>query len=534
VIGAGVAGALLAEELGSEGYETVLLEAGERFPPMGDRIEQMEVGLRPGHSDPEVWNVGGDRDAFTSSGEAFYPLNEKRVKGIGGTTLRWGGYTPRLHEKDFEMGTRYGLAADWPLSYADLQPYYRRAERELGVAGDDDNPFVPRDAPFPQSGLPPSDTDALFAEACAELGIAIHSLPQARNTQVYDGRPQCEGYATCDPVCPIGAKYSGDVHVRKAEASGVRVIDRALVQSLEHGSDPSTLTAAVYATPDGRTHRQEARQFVVACGGVETPRLLLLSRSEAHPDGLANASGLVGRYFFDHPYVNVTARVDEPGNPNPSGFPTSQSQEFYEHDESTPGSIMFTFQNNDPIDLVGTALRGGDETVRDQLLDPLWGDEWGDELLESLRAKRTPDSARVTVTAAVESLPKKRNAITLDPSTTDDHGNPVPDVSWSVDRHAEATIQRADEIQRKIMAELGGDVRRAEVGTPVPGGHHMGTTRMGTDPNTSVVDPRLRTHDVDNLTIASSSVFVTGGAANPTLTIAALALKAADHLRSDL
>ena len=139
VIGGGVAGALVAHELGASGYDTVMLEAGERFD-RDDRFERMETALRPGHSDLEVWNVGGDRDAFTSSGERFYPLNEKRVKGVGGTTLHWGGYTPRLHEKDFEMASRYGLAEDWPISYEDLRPYYRRAERALGVAGDDELP----------------------------------------------------------------------------------------------------------------------------------------------------------------------------------------------------------------------------------------------------------------------------------------------------------------------------------------------------------------------------------------------------------
>jgi choline dehydrogenase-like flavoprotein len=533
VIGGGVAGALVADQLSSDGYETVILEAGKRFPPPGQRSEQLEVGLRPSHADMEVWNVGGKRDAFTSSGERFYPLNDKRVKGVGGSTLHWGGYTPRLHEKDFRMQSRYDLAADWPLSYRDLQPYYRRAERELGVAGDD-NPFVPREEPLPLPGLPPSDTDAQFAEACAELGITTHSLPQARNSEVYDGRPRCEGYATCEPVCPIGAKYSGDVHIRKAEESGTRVIDRAPVQYLDHGRNPSTVEAAVYATPDGRTHRQEARQFVVACGGVETPRLLLLSRSEDHPEGLANSSGLLGRYFFDHPYVNVTARVDVPGNPNPAGFPTTISQEFYEHEEPSPGSFMLQFQNNDPIDIVGTALRGGPETVRDQLLDPVLGDPWGDTLLESIREAKLSGHARVTITAAIEDLPRKTNAVGLDPSTTDDHGNPVPDVSWSVGPHAERTIRRAETTMRRIVEELDGDVVVTTLDTPSPGGHHMGTTRMGTDPDESVVDPRLRTHDVENLTVASSSVFVTGGAANPTLTIAALALKAVDHLRSDL
>jgi choline dehydrogenase-like flavoprotein len=532
IVGSGVAGGIVADRLAAEGFDVVVLEAGERFPEPGDRFEQQERALRPSHTLPEVWNVGGERDEYVSSGPIDYPLNRKRVKGVGGTTLHWGGLSPRLRPKDFEMATRYGLASDWPISYETLRPYYLTAERELGVAGAGDNPFLKREGKYPLPPFPPSPTDQLYAEACAELGYAIHTLPQARNTEPHGDRPQCLGYGTCSPVCPIGAKYSGDAHVRSAESEGARVIDRAPVQRLEHDSDGETVEAAVYATPDGTEYRQEARQFVVACGGVETARLLLLSRSNAYPDGLANSSGLVGRYFMDHPYVTTVGVVDEPGNPDPFGYPTSQSQEFYDHDDPTPGSVMITFRNVPPVEVVSSGLRGGDD-LEGEMLDPLTGDIWGDSLIDRMQQDGS-DLTTLKVDAAVELLPRTTNSVTLDPTTTDDHGNPVPDVSIGIGPHAEATLEHAVSVQKRIIREAGGTVTDTNIDNTTFGGHHMGTTRMGTDPAESVVDPRLRTHDLANLSVVSSSVFVTGGAVNPTLTIAALALRAADHLRADL
>lgn len=534
IVGAGVAGGIVANELASRGYAVVLLEAGERFPPPGKRFEQQEIALRPSRTINEVWNVGGERDRYTSSGSLDYPLNTRRVKGVGGTTLHWGGYSPRLHPKDFNMESLYGLARDWPISYDTLRPYYVAAEAELGVAGTDDNPFLDRQEPFPLPAFPTSHTDDLFQAACESLDIETHTLPQARNSEAYDGRAKCQGYGTCSPVCPIGAKYSGDSHVRQAEAAGARVIDRAPVQRVEHDSDGETVKAVVYATPDGETYRQTARQFVIACGGVETPRLLLLSRSEHYPDGIANSSGTVGRYFMDHPYITMVGTLDDPGNQNPLGYNTLQSQAFYDHESGGPGSIMLTFDNASPMDVVGYALRGGDENVWGDLSDPVTGDLWGDELFERMQTNYQPDRTTVKIHAAVEHLPRPESFVKLDRSQTDDHGNPVPEVSWEIGTHARQTHQHAVKIMTSIIQEMGGRVATVNLGDPGPGGHQMGTTRMASDSHAGVVDRHLRTHDLANLSIVSSSVFPTGGAVNPTLSIAALALKAADHIDADL
>ena len=514
IVGAGPAGALIADRLASE-FEVVVLDAGPRFEDES-RLQRQERAIRPFFDRPAVWDSDPERDAHSASGEWFYPLNHTRVKGIGGSTLHWQGMVMRLHEDDFNSGSERGVGPDWPIEYEDLRPYYADAEREIGVSGAEDNPFAPpRENRFPMPAFRPSYSDSLFAEACEELEITMHSVPNARNSESYDDRSECVGYGTCQPVCPAGAKYDATVHIDRAESKGATIIDRTQVQRLEHTADE--IRAAVYATPDGTEHRQTADAFVLACGGVETPRLLLLSESPEYPDGLANSSGLVGQYFMDHLFAGAGGVLDERTRQNHVGFFTSESHQFYDEADEEIGPFKLEFSNYagpSPVELA------------------LTGDDWGDDLLERLRADY---GNHIAVRGLVEQLPREDSYVGLDPDRTDNHGNPVPDVHWNVGDRALRTIERANEIQHDILEELGAEITwTAGPENTGPTYHHMGTTRMGTDPAESVVDPALQTHDLDNCWIASSSVFPTGGAFNPTLTIAALSLRAADTVEGFL
>ncbi len=517
VVGSGPAGALVADDLAGRGHDVVVLEAGERFDG-DDRLERMERSLRPAWGPDEVWNMGGERDRYQSTGERQYHLNAARVKGVGGSTLHWQGMVMRHHERDFELHSRVGLGEDWPISYDDLRPYYAEAETELGVAVGDDNPFAPpRDDPSPMEAFPRSYSDGVFAEACDALGVTTHSTGNARNLRPYDDRDACQGYGTCQPVCPSGAKYTAEVHVEKAEERGARVVDSARVTRLEHDRQGGTVEAARYTTPDGETHRQEARAFVVACGGVENPRLLLLSESDSYPDGLANSSGAVGRYFTEHLFAGAGGVVDRDTRQNHVGFVTSESHQFYDGEELTPLGVKMEFLNYAGPSPVETALHS---------------DSWGDDLLKDLRREY---GGHLAVGALVEQLPRRDNQIRLHPTETDDLGNPVPDVRWSVGDRTKDAISSVNEFQHSILDELDA-YDRWTVGPEDtgPAFHHMGTTRMGEDPDDSVVDRYTKTHDLDNLYVAGSSVFVTGGAMNPTLTIAALALRTAEVVDADL
>lgn len=531
IIGSGPAGAILAASLAKSGIDVVVLEAGQRFD-RAERVQQMEQALRPQDSG-NIWEMGGDRDRYTSSGAASYPLNNSRVKGVGGTTLHWGAMTPRLHPEDFEMQTRYGVGDDWPISYADLEPYYLRAEKAMGVSGAPNRFTGPRSGAFPMAPVPASYSDGLMAEACDSLGIDLHPVPRAINTETYDGRSECVGYGTCSHVCPSGAKYDASVHVRKAEEHGAQVIDRAPVQRLRHDESGNQVVEAVYARPDGSTHSQRARNFVVACGAVESVRLLLLSESEQYPDGLANSSGVLGKQFMEHPGVSASGRVEEPTRQHLIGYSTRMSKQFYSHDRGPTGSMILELSNDAGAVPVTSALREksySGKLFRGDLTAPFSGDQWGDDLLDHVAEQ---SNQRVALNAWVEQLPDSGNSVSLDSTTTDNHGNPVPEITYSIPNRTRDKLKRARELLVDILTELGATEieSKSTPETPFAAYHHMGVCRMGTDPATSVVNPHLRTHDLSNLYISSSGVFVTGGASNPTLTIAALTLRLADHLR---
>ena len=232
IVGAGAAGGILALELARRGIRVVLLESGPRHE-FARRGEYVRRYLR--HEDP--WQTSPrELDRYTVSGPVPYQLAEKRARGVGGSTLHWEGYALRLGEEDFRLRSLYGIADDWPISYADLEPYYALAESALGVAGDASESMAPRSSPFPLPPFPFSHSDGRFARVCETLGIVLQHLPQARNSQAYGGRSPCRACATC-AVCPTGAKASVDLtHVPEAEATGnARVLTEATVFRLVDG-----------------------------------------------------------------------------------------------------------------------------------------------------------------------------------------------------------------------------------------------------------------------------------------------------------
>jgi choline dehydrogenase-like flavoprotein len=512
IVGAGAAGGLLARELTRDTLRVVVLESGPRheFSRRAEYVRKYVRGYDPWrHPNPQL-------DRHTVGGSPPYRLDGKRVRGVGGGTLHWEGYALRLHADDFRMRSRHGIAEDWPISYDDLEPYYTAAEAAFGVAGAADDPWAsPRRAPFPLPAFPFSYSDRVFAPACRNVGVALHSLPQARNSVAYGGRSVCRACGTC-LVCPTGAKASTDLtHIPAAEATGrVRIESDVSVLRLELGTS-GVVDAAVCAGADRKERRVRARVFVLAAGAVENARLLLLSASAEFPTGLANRSGLVGRRFMSHPSIDVVGRAREKTHPYRIGFSTAMSRQFaVDRERSTRGAFLLEFLNSAGPTPERIALASG---LSGQALRRHVADEFGHWL---------------GIRVYGEQLPDRANAVSLAGNVRDYFGNRAPHIQCTVGSYERRALDDAKEVATKILRAMGlQDVRATRISYA---GHQIGTHRMGNDPQSSVVDPHLRCHDVPNLYLVGSGAFVTASASPPTLTIAALALRAAEHIAARL
>jgi choline dehydrogenase-like flavoprotein len=503
---------VLALRLARRGHRVTVIESGPRYSD--EQKEKLFLAARAGRLEDNPYRLSEPSiEAYRNDGAVEIQLNYERSRGIGGTTLFWLGNTPRMLPDDFRMRSRFGVAEDWPVSYAELEPFYGQAEVEIGISGAPDNPFAaPRSTPYPMAPIPFSYADKLIKKATDRLGYDLHHTPQARNSGYYGGRSQCQACAYCQ-VCPTGAKATFDrTHALPAEQTGrVRFLTDATVQRLE--LDPlGRVRRAVYAGLDRVERAEEAELFILACGGIETPRLLLLSTSPQFPDGLANRSGAVGRYLMNHPVASAVGQFDESLYPFRVNFESSESFQFYAtrtRDETA--AFLWNVNNTGggrPSELAdGSGL-------------------WGDALWERIESGF---GHYASLSAGIDQLPDERNRIRLDPYEVDYFGQPIPLITYAFDEYTQRGLDLARRTLAEVLTEAG--ARRAwgpaDVWWP---GHHMGTVRMGDDAARSVVDRNLRTHDVPNLYLVTTGVWAAGGCANPTLTLSALALRLAEHL----
>lgn len=503
VIGSGIAGALLANRLASAGRDVVILEAGKRFN-RGDRMDQLRR-LQILRTPLWPWEAEG-RDGFVDTSKSeigySYRLNRSRVKAVGGSTLYWGGLINRFWESDFRTASTYGHGVDWPLSYADIEPWYCEAEAEIGVAGKQNATDPPRSKPLPMGPFPPKYGEDAWFSVAEKLGIDIGYSLHARNSEPYGGRPACAAFSVCE-LCPIAARYSGDFHVDRALATGHAVLaENTVARRILTGSDGavSTVLATTLKGEDVEVH---ADHYVVAAHAIETARLLLLS-------GVGNTSDQVGRNLMEHWYSGAGGFIDSKVYPFQIGFETLECNHWYDGPERRDrGAIKFSFRDaRDPLqDGFREGLLGADLAQRDC-------EEFGHW---------------IGVAAEVEHLPNPNSRVTLSDSKVDKFGDPVPHIHFALSDTDRRTHEAARDIAVSLLEARG--CRNIEA---LPGyvraHHHMGTCRMSSDPAAGVVDADCRVHESPNLYLAGSSVFPTGSGRQPTLTLAALSLRLAEHL----
>ncbi len=527
IVGAGVAGGLIAARLAQAGARVAILESGPRV----NRDEAVNLYRAAIAKTPEAPYPGTDwaprpdtldlDHYYVQSGpEKFKSTYERRV---GGSTWHWLGTAVRLLPSDFEMHTRYGVGVDWPISYGDLEPWYGEAERELGVAGDSSRDLgSPRSGDYPMPAIPISSGDQLWVNAAATLGWTVEPSPQARNSVEYQGRPACCGNAMCIPICPIQAKYDASYHIQLAEDAGARLLENAVAYRIEVNTE-GAVTAIGYKTPDGTEQTIAGRIYVGAANAIETAKLLLMSTSEATPNGVANSSDQVGRNLADHPTQLSIAASIEPYYPYRGPLSVAGIEQLREGEERRDRGAMRIELGNDGWSWPGFDPLG----VAQQLIQQGYV---GEELYQTV-GERIPHQVRLA--SLTEQLPDPENRIVPDEANRDAIGIPRPKLSYRYDDYTLNGIQAAREAHDALFDALGVTFREHVDGIQ-GAGHLMGTYRMGADPRISVTDADGRTHDHANLFLAGAGLFPTSGTANPTLTLAALALRTAATIGADL
>ena len=519
IIGSGASGAAVAWSLAETKMRILCLEQGDwmkqsDFPSNGRDWEARRF------SDFDISPNKRGRDTDYPVNDDNSPMKVANFNGVGGGTVFFTAHFPRMHPSDFRVKSLDGVADDWPVDYQTLEPFFAENDRMMGVSGLAGDPaYPPHHLPMPP--LPLGKTGARYAKAMNKLGWHWWPSDSAIATTEYDGRAACINLGHCTPGCAQGAKASTDItYWPHAIRAGVELRTRCRVREIttnEHGM----ASGAIYYDAEGVERFQPAEVVIVACNGIGTPRLLLNSASARFPNGLANSSGLVGKNLMLHPWPQVGGYVDERVDGDRAPMLSIWSKEFYETDPSRDFVRGYTLQ----------FARGGglvSEAVESEARSHL---PWG---AEHHRVYRTLLHRRLRIGVACEDLPEEHNQVTLDPVLKDSHGIPAPKIDYRISentrRMMEHGIARASEILTAAGA-TGLFTSRTLLNSP---GHLLGTARMGTDPERSVVNEWGRSHDVKNLFIVDGSIWVTSGGVNPTSTIQALALYIADSMKRRL
>lgn len=514
VIGAGASGAAFSWRLATAGHQVLCLEQGGWVPPstVPSQSADWERARQRSHNpSPNVRQLGWDYP-IDESGTDIAPL---MYNAVGGSTIAWGAHFPRLRPSDFRVRTQDGVGDDWPIDYADLNPYFGLNDTMMGVsgiAGDPGNPVrTPRDFP----PLPLGDGAERIARAYDELGRHWWPVDAAILNGDRGARSACNNCGPCDLGCPRGARASTDLtYWPEALAAGATLQTGARVRRIL--STRGRVTGVEYVTDNGSLVHQPAETVVLAANGVGSARLLLLSADDWCPDGLANSSGLVGRRLMHHPTAMVTGVFDERVDGFRGPFATTiVSQEYYETDRArgfVRGFQAQTIRSDGPL---GTALGGYTRPV-----------PWGAGHHESFQ-RQFGRTASITVTS--EDLPDPDNRVTLSKSLVDPSGLPAPELHYKVDDNARRILDYGIERNGEVLREAGATELIVHKLVRGAGFHLLGTTRMGADAATSVVDADCRAWDAPNLLVIDGGVFPTVGAVNPTSTIQAVALRAADR-----
>lgn len=526
VVGSGAAGGVMARELSLAGFDVVVMEQGPRLGPADFEHDELKYWFLNGILNTPEQSPQTYRKLPTDKAERVRDLNALwYARIVGGSSNHFTANYWRFRPVDFKehslLGDIPGTGfADWPIDYAELEPYYTKVEWDIGVSGQagacPTDP--PRSKPYPMPPLPVKSSGVLFERGARKLGLHPYPAPMAITSVPYRGRPACHhcgfcmGYG-CEWMAKSSTLYTA---IPDAEATG-RCEVRAESYVFRIDTDARGRATGV-AYFDGERHEQfqKARAVVVCANGGETPRLLLNSANAKFADGLANSSGQVGKYLMFNQGGGAGAVFEHELNEHKSVQVTRVLHDFYDSDPKRGfygGGGIDARINPIPIGL------------------PLWGlpaeMSWGAPLKEALRATpRTMYSTNHTT-----SLPLERNSVAIDPELKDAWGVPAMRVTYKEHPDDLAIAAWMTDKSYEILEAAGAQRSwKLPITEYINSPHLLGTCRMGDDPAKSVVDRYHRSHDIPNLFVCDGSSLVTSGRGQPTMTIQALAFRAGEHI----
>ncbi len=579
IVGSGVAGAIVAKQLSEQGKNVLIIEAtpstGLTLAGFQSYVDHFYGAVEkdansPYPKNPNALSPNIRNDYFVEKGPMALGGSYTRV--TGGTTMHWEGKTPRMLPEDFELRSKYGQGLDWPISYQDLMPYYRKAEYEIGVCGDIEEqkelgiPFK-EDYVFPMEKLPPSYLDKKVGERIngtkvqlygENLELKLTTFPQGRNgvpNPKYDNGEffvpdgvtsehpieygeRCQGNANCVPICPVQAKYDARKTLGKAFRTGrVELLSQAVAFKVEIDPESGRVTSIRYKHydhPDSPKHTigiAKGRLFVLATNAVENARLMLASE-------LPSISGLMGCNLMDHPFILAWGLMPEVTGTMRGPLCTSGIATFRNGDFRNKQSAFAMDIHNDGW---GWATGSPYSEVLDAIDNK---NKYGQELRQTLISRI---SRQLLLAFMCELPPSPSNRVTIDPRHKDQLGNYRPVISFNLPDYSLKTLAYARNLSRVIFQRVGAEdcthydssdnayfTYEGEGYFYRGGNHFSGTHIMGTTKYNSVVDANLRSWDHNNLYLVGAGSMPTIGSSNTTLTIAALSFLASEQMLKDL
>ena len=528
IIGSGSAGGVLAKELSTAGFDVVVLEQGPYRRAADFTHDELSVLWRGEllGGGPEVH---GQTFRHDESETATMPQQSpvRYARGVGGGSVHYTANFWRFRPVDFKERSLLGPIsgtnfANWPITYEELEPYYTKVDWEIGVSGAP-GPFdAPRSKPFPMPPMPIKSSGVLLERGAKKLGMHAQPEPLAILSQPHNGRPACISCGYCMYYgCEIGAKSSTlATMIPLAEASRHCEIRPESTVIRIDTDESGKAYQVVYLDADGKEQAQAVKAVVLCANGAESARLLLMSESAQHPDGLANSSGFVGRNLMRNSHAAGNGVFEHPFNDYKGVQVSRIIHDFYETDEKRG------FYGGGGIDArsLFSATPIFHAMVGMPFDKPRWGAKWKHDFAHNF-------TRQMSIVGSTTSLALDSNNITLDPESKDIWGRPA--IRETYRDHPDDLAMGGFLLDRAMeLFDAAGAVKswRLPILTTTGGEHLLGTCRMGDDPTTSVVDSTHRSHDVPNLFICDGSSFVTSGRGQPTMTIMALAFRAADHI----